>query len=370
MANHEIWLTTDTGARIANLGDNLGGYFARIANRRAPCMLRLPGRFKWQKLLEMDRMLQFWRQPAGRPMALWRSYFVQAWEPATDTAGDTVITVYGYDPLDLLHRRIVASHVEATNSVATAVEADDLMKDIVTDMQSDAIVPTPTAGTRAWPLLSVQGDLTAGPQLTRQFAWDQVDEELAEIAQAAKTAGTEVFFDIVESNITNTTIAFEFRTRTGQPGQDLSSRVVFSQENKSLLEPSLLIDYRDSVNYVYSVGQGENLGTEVQQVYDAVLYGASVWGRREGYAYAGTEKAANGVREVGRALLAVGRPDRTFSARTVDGDGTRFGRDWGWGDKVRAKAFGFDFDTIIKKVVIYIDQDGAERIDARLEYED
>jgi len=370
VANHKIWLTTDAGSRITDLTDNLGGYFSRIANKRAPCMLRLPGSFKWKTLLRPDRMLQFWRQPEGRPMSLWRSYFIGAWEPATDAAGDTVITVYGYDALDLLHRRVLAVHVKASDAVATAVEADDLMKDIVGLCMSDAVTPTPTAGTRAWSLLTVQGDLTKGPQLTRQFAWGQLDEEVAEIAQAAKAAGTEVFFDVVEKRVTSTSITFEFRTKTGQPGQDLSSRVVFSEENKSLLEPSLLIDYRDGINYVYSVGQGEGAGTEVQQVYDATLYGASVWGRREGYAYAGSEDAANGVREVGRAMLAVGRPDRTFSAKTMDGDGTRFGRDWNWGDKVKAKAFGFDFDTIVKKVVIYIDQDGAERIDARLEYED
>jgi hypothetical protein len=370
MASHEIWLTTPTGARIANLGDNLGGYFSRVANHRAPFKLVMPGSFRWQRLCAPDRMIQFWRQPLGRQMSLWRSYFLEAWEPYTDASNDTTVTLWGYDANDQLHRRIVASHHKETESVATAEEADDLMKRIVTDSMLDSITPTPTAGTRALSLLSVQGDLTNGPQLTRQFAWDWVNEELVEIGEAAKTAGTEVFFDIAESNVTSTSIAFEFRTKTGQPGQDLSSRVLFSQENKSLTEPRLLIDYRDSVNYVYGVGQGEGLGTEVQQVYDATLYGASVWGRREGYAYGGADDAANGVREAARAALAEGRPDRTFSAKTVDGDGTRFGRDWNWGDKVRAKAFGFEFDCIIRTCTIYIDQDGNERIDAGLFYED
>lgn len=370
MANHEIWLTTATGTRIMPLMNNLGGYFCRVANHRAPFMLRLPGSFRWKTLLADGRMIQFWRQPQGRAMSLWRSYFAGAWEPATDAAGDTVIAVYGYDPNTLLRRRVVASHVKETESLATAEEADDLMKRIVSDSMLNTITPTPDAGTRAWSLLSVQGNLTAGPQLTRAFAWDCVDEELAEIAQAAKTAGTEVFFDIVESNITSTSIAFEFRTKTGQPGQDLTSRVVFSEENKSLVTPRLLIDYRGGINYVYSVGQGEGPGTPVIQVEDAALWGASIWSRREGYAYGGGEDADNGVREVGRAALAEGRPDRTFSASTQDVDGTRFGRDWNWGDKVRAKAFGFEFDCIVRKATIYIDQDGNERIDARLAYED
>ncbi len=370
MANHEIWLTTPTGARIANLSDNLGGYFSRIANKRGPCMLRLPGSFKWQTLLAPDRMIQFWRQPQGRAMSLFRIYFIGAWEPATDEEGDTVITVWGFDANDLLYRRIVAAYEGSANATATAVEADDLMKDIAANMILDNIAPTPDAGTRALSLLSIQGDLTAGPQLTRSFEWDKVIEELVEISEASKTAGTEVFFDISESNITSTSIAFEFRTKTGQPGQDVSDRVVFSQANKSLTEPRLLIDYRNGVNYAYGVGQGDGIDAEVQQVYDATLYGASIWARREGYAYAGGEEDPNGVREVARALVAEGRPDRTFSAKTVDRDGTRFGRDYTWGDKVRAKAFGEEFDCIIRKTVIYIDQDGKERIDQRLEYED
>ena len=370
MADHEIWLTTPTGTRITNLSDNLGGYFARVSNKRAPCMVRLPGNFKWRELLAPDRMIQFWRQPLGRSMSLFRSYFIGAWEPATDVEGNTVITVWGYDANDLLYRRIVAAYQGESESTATDEEADDLMKRIAIDMLSDAIAPTPDAGTRALSLLTVQGDQTKGPQLTRSFEWDKVIEELVEIAQASKTEGNEVFFDIVESNVTTNSIAFEFRTKTGQPGQNVSDRVVFSQENKSLTVPRLLIDYRDSVNYAYGVGQGDGTDAEVQQVSDAKLYGASIWARREGYAYAGGEEEGNGVREAARALVAEGRPDRTFSAKTVDRDGTRLGRDYGWGDKVRAKAFGLEFDCILRKTVIFIDQDAKERIDQRLEFED
>ena len=75
------------------------------------------------------------------------------------------------------------------------------------------------------------------------------------------------------------------------------------------------------------------------------------------------------MREVGRAALSAGRPDRTFSANTVDADGTRFGRDWGLGDKVRAKAFSEEFDCIVKTATIYI-QNRQERVQAGLYYED
>lgn len=371
MANHEIWLTTDRGVRLGQLVDNLGGYFMRVANKRAPFMLRLPGSFRWKEFCRPDQMVQFWRQAAGGgAMSLWRSYFLRAWEPSTDASGETIVTLYGYDPLDLLRRRIVAAFAESDDAEATATEADDLMKTIVTDMESDIIPPTPSAGTRAWPNLSVQGDLVKGPQLTHTFQWDQILEELTELGLAAKAAGTEVFFDIVESNVTANSIAFEFRTTTGQPGKDLSDERTFSEQNKSLVEPSLLFDHRNEVNYVYAVGQGDAADAEVQQVFDATRYGASLWNRCEAYVYAGGEEFPDGVRERGRAELSRGRPRRIFSARTVDVDGMRLGRDYRWGDKLRAEAFGFAFDVIVRAVTISIDQDGTEGIDLQLRHED
>ena len=54
----------------------------------------------------------------------------------------------------------------------------------------------------------------------------------------------------------------------------------------------------------------------------------------------------------------------------VDTQGTRFGRDWDFGDKVRARYRGQEFDAIIRSVVLSMDDSGQETIRAKLEYED
>lgn len=172
MAHHEIWLTDDNGYRVDGLTENLGGYFGRVTNGIGPCLLTMPGSFNWQKL-QPDQMIQFWRASEGKRLALWRAYFVRAWNPRYQD-GELVIDLRGVDAVDLLRRRVVAAYSGSANALKAATEADDMMKDITADMESDAIAPTPTAGTRAWASFSTQGDLTLGPQLNQAYAWRNV----------------------------------------------------------------------------------------------------------------------------------------------------------------------------------------------------
>ena len=255
-------------------------------------------------------------------------------------------------------------------------QADDMLKAIVTDSIADGTAPAPTAGTRVWSDLSIAGDLADGPTLEKGFAWKQLLTPagggiMGDIAKAAKEAGTEVFFAVVPKTVSATSITFEFRTSTGQPGMDVSDRVVFDQERGSNLnDPYLEYDYTKEQNYIYSAGQGDMDERNVQQVYDASRYNASAWNRCEGFADARNQAEDNEVREAGRAKLAEGRPVRRFGGVPVDTQGTRFGRDWDFGDKVRARYRGQEFDAIIRSVVLSMDDSGQETIRAKLEYED
>jgi len=367
MPYHEIWLTNDSGVRLTLLSDNLGGYFGRITNGIGPCKLTMPATFDW-KSLNRDYMIQFWRQPTGGRFGLWRTYFLRYWNPRYQD-GELVIDLEGVDEVDLLRRRVVAAFSGSANATATAEESDDLMKRLATDMLSDVIAPTPDEGTRAWSSFSVQGDLTLGPTLTESFEWRNVLDLFEDLAEASLAAGTEIFFTVDSVINAVNTITFEFRTTIGQPGQDRTAFVVFDADNRTLISPSLEYDYRDEVNYIYGLGQGEGADQNIQQVANAVRYGASKWNRCEGTAYAGGEETDNGVMSQARVAREKGRPRRTFSGKLVDSPGLRFGVDWNWGDKVRARAFGLEFDAIARKVFVRIDRDQQESIDSILEYE-
>jgi len=376
MPRHEIWLTDDNGARIAYLNNHLGGYFYRTVNAPAPFYLKLPSSFNTQLLLNgarlmPDRMVQFWRAPTGGSLGLWRVYFVQFLEIGRDNEGKLTVEIRGYDSLELLVRRIVAAYAGSANASATATEADDLAKSICTDMLSDVIAPVPGEGTRAWGDLTIQADATAGPQLDKGFAWRRCIDVLQDLAEEARQAGTEVFFDIVASTVSSSDIAFEFRTYTGQPGNDLTSLGgVFDEARGNLQAPMQTYDNREAVNYVYAGGQNEGVNRDIQQVADATRYVLSQWNRREAFADARNQSTSASVEDAGRQVLTAGEPIVRFKARPKDTQAFRFGTDWDHGDKVIARFLGQQYETIIRKTGIKLDANQGEELDIQLEYQE
>lgn len=370
MANYELWLTTDQGVRIAQLTTITRLTASRVVNQVGWFSIDMPLSFDINSI-NLDRMVQVWRQPTGGTMSLWQVYFLRKW--VFETRGSQeVVTLEGPDVKDLLRRRIVAAYSGSAQANKTDF-ADDMMKEVVTQSIADGVAPLPTAGTRVWANLSIQADASAGPTITKSFPFDKLmsgsgSGVLPTLAQAAREAGTEVFFDIVPNVVTGSNITFQFQTKTGQPGQDVTDRVVFEQEGRNMRDPKLEYDYSEEENYVYAAGQGEGAARNIQQVYDATRYGASIWNRCEGFADARNQTEDNGVVAAGRAALEVGRPRIRFTATPVDTAGTRFGTDWNFGDKVTARYKNIEFDTIIRAVTLSVDGSGKETIQAALEF--
>jgi hypothetical protein len=356
---------------LAQLDDNLSFSASRVKNAIGYATLQVKPTFD-TALIEVDNIVQIWRAPTGGTLSLWRPYFVRKWKYATRGGVETLL-ISGPDVNDLLRRRLVAAYSGQPPSEKTDY-ADDMMKEIVTEAMSDVLLPVPTAGTRAWGDLSVQADVSAGPLLTASIAWKRLLQKsgsgvLTDLAKASVVAGTEIFFDIAVSSVTSSSMSLEFRTKTGQPGADLTTTgLVFDQERGNLSDAYLEYDYTDEVNYIYAGGPGPGAAQDVQQVYDATRYGVSRWARCEGYIDARNQAESNGVREVGRAALENGKPIRRFGGIPLDVRGCRFGKDWNWGDKCRARYRGAEFEAIIEAVVIGVDDKSQEKIQAKLAY--
>jgi len=169
--------------------------------------------------------------------------------------------------------------------------------------------------------------------------------------------------------VTGSSLTLQFQTKINQPGQDVTSFVLFDQARGNMREPSLEYDYSEEENYIYAAGQGEGAARNVQQGYDADRYNASIWNRCEGFADARNQTASNGVIAAGNSALEEGRPRIRFTAQPVDTAGTRFGIDWNFGDKVRSRYKNVEFDTIIRAVTISLDSNRKETIQARLDFE-
>jgi len=371
MAAHELYLTDDKGRRLAGPNgqvvlDNIyRGTFNKVTNKCVNCNVRLP--IGYYDLMQEDRMIQYWRQATGGRLALFQSYFIRYWH-AHKISDSWVLDVIGLDPLDLLRRRIVANYAGTTEANKTDY-ADDMMKEIVDEqMVNDASDPAPTWGSRDWASLSVQGDTGDGPSITRAVTWDNVLESCQDIAEAARSEGTEVFFDVVPI-VGASSISFQFRTKTGQPGADVSDSVTFDEALGNLWEPSLTYNARVEENYIYAGGMGQEDNRDIQQAYNTTRINVSQWNRCEGFAYASYQRTADGVLQSANQELNEKRPIEILSGRAVDMRGTRFGVHWNWGDRVTARVLGREFTSIIRAVTIRLDENGQEHVEPQMEYE-
>jgi hypothetical protein len=217
--------------------------------------------------------------------------------------------------------------------------------------------------------LSVQGDHTAGPQVTKAFAWRNVLTVLQELSDESRERGTQVWFEVAVSSVTRTDIQFEFRTMTGQPGADLTNLgVVFSEDRGNLRFAYLEYDYSDEQTYVYGLGMGEEDLRNVQTASDTDRVNQSYWGRKEGKIQAIMQTTDNGVEGEARARLESKRPIIRAGGEALDTAAFRLGVDWRPGDKVRAKYREVEFDAIIPFLNVTVDSTGKEDIIARLEY--
>jgi len=374
--SYQLWLTDDKGMRIADrrgrsrINAALGLVASKVTNGIGSFALDLPPSFD-EDLLHPDFMVQVWQRPTAVSLArLWNVYLIREWEIGTTEKGK-VLQVFGPDVNDFLRRRIVAAYAGSSQADKTGY-ADDVAKEVVSESMEDTADPTPDEGTRAWADLDVQGDVSQGPEIEVGISWQKLLTEdgggvLPKIAKAAKAAGTEIFFGIEVATVSASRITFQFRTQTGQPGMDVTERgVLFSTQQRNLQNPRLRVSYRSEVNYAYAAGQGKGTERNVQQVADASRYSLSQWNRCEGFADARNVSTDDSVIAAGRALIEEGYPYQRFTSGLVDTRGVRFGRDWDFGYRVRAKYARREFEAIVRSVVLSV-QNGRGTVTARID---
>jgi hypothetical protein len=376
-ARYELWLCNASGGRIADLMGRLQLVRAtsftatRIANDIGRFTAMVPPSFD-RALLRRDLIIQVWRAAQGASLELFRSYFLRGWDLETKR-GKTTLELHGRCLNDLLRRRVVRAAPGSPDALFSSTElTDDVMKYIVARSQTSGggrYWPAPTYGTRAWENFSVEGDTGAGPALGQEIdvSYEYLltssgSGALQTVAEQSAIEGDEVFFDVVPLVLTAQQMTLIFRTRVGQPGQDITETgIVFSQDRGNLPEASLSYDYTKEENMVWAINEKGPGDVRVTQSNNRVDMDASVWNRCEGSI---DVKSKNNL-----AFLREKRGKVNFTGKIVDSKGMRFGTDWNFGDKVRARYQGFQFDTIVRAVTLRVDRNGKETMNARLEYQ-
>jgi hypothetical protein len=373
----EIYLCDPAGVRIECLDYVTDFEYAKIASEIAPFRIKLPSKFDRNKI-RLDNIIEIWRGFGPGTLKWDYTGFVRAWLFADD-AGQEYTELYGYCLKELLSRRIVKDYAGSVKADMTD-HADDMIKAITKDqLGSDAAAGRDLTSVGGG--LTIQADLHDGQSITKLFAYKNVLEICQEICDASTQAGTEVYFDIVPviSSAVTGALAFQLQTFTDQRGNDRtwnSSQPVFiGSEWGNLQNGNMEFDYSEEINYAYALGQGEGTGREVIEIAtapDIARSGMSIWNLREGAKDAKQIDFGDTAGLTGEAntYLNENKPKFRFGGDIVETPAFRYGKDWGFGDRVTAIYAGYQKDAMISKVLVSRDSSGQETITTRLEVEE
>lgn len=368
--NHRLVLRSHDGEQLAILQGLVHWELTRALNDAGWFTIVASGDFDPQ-LLGVDKLVEFWRQPVGGEDTLLAVGFMRYWEWA-ETDGVEIVRFGGPDQVELLDRRIVYYAATTSESSKEAMDSDDMIKEIVRENHVYA-----TAGVddysraRGFPAanFTCDPDEGAGYNMSRDFAWRDALPTIQEIAESSYSYGVPLFFDVVP----NGPAQFTFRTWINVRGIDRTIGagiipILFSKEAGNLADPVLRFDYIDELTYVVGGGQGEGTDREIDPenfVIAQLREGESIWNKRESFQDA---RECGRIREciAARAFqkLQEHRAKMVFSGRLLDMPQSRFGVDWGFGDKVTSRYRGFDFDGYVRSFTIRVDQDGVEDVSA------
>lgn len=370
-ASYEVWLCTDVGERLVLLDAWERLEYVKALGKVGAFNLTL-GRELPADLLQVDRQIQVWRRPVGGVLSLDFLGFLRYWKHELK-GGSYTLTLAGPDQQDILARRIVAYPAGHAFATISGGAADNGLKDVVDEnflaAATDAARELQAYG------LTVAPDLSEAAGVTMGYAWRDVVRVLADISQAAQTAGGEVFYGLEIAGVDAATglVSMAFRTAVGQWGTDrtwdTATPVVFGPEYGNVESAWLEVDHREEVTYVYAGGQGEGAERIIKEAGDATRIAASVWNRRERFRDARNESDPDAVQAAADEALAAGRPVERFGVAVLDTEQARYGRDWALGDLTTARAFGRQFDALVRSVQVRVDR-AQETITARLSNEE
>jgi hypothetical protein len=366
-ATYSVTLTSPFGdARLAEISDFLSLTYSPIVNGIGKLTLTLDADMVPWDYLQRDMRIGVWRSLDGGPQYLDcdKLWLLRRRRRAIQADRRRIVTLEARCMNDVLRRRIVA-YAAASSQAAKTATADNMMKAIMRENLGSSA--TDTARSLAT-YLAVQADQGLGPSLTKAFSRREVLKTLQEISMQATTAGTPIYFDIVAAG----TGALEFQTFLNQRGTDHSTtgirQVVVSPERDNLADATQEDDWADEATYIYAGGQGQEANRQIATASDTARIGASPWNRIERFVNATQAGTTASLQAEADQALRDGRPFSPFAGTLVDTEGTRYGRDWAFGDKIVAEFEGSSFACKVDALRVAV-LDGEETITASLRAE-
>ena len=335
--------------------------YVKTQNAIGALVINMPRELIQYDQFSVGDIFEVWREKGGvLELQNETAYFLQDWEFWTDNDGAEYIRLMANDANWLLDTAIVMHKSTSAQADKTAIP-DNMMKAIVREQLGSL------ADADRQKLL-VAPDLSAGgASIAKAFAYRSVLTTLQEICEVAQEKNNVwLGFDVVRT----APGAFEFRTYTGQRGQNHSRtsgdpRMVGKQYG-NLSKPTFGTYRADERNFVVVGGQGEDLARTLVYRSNSERIHASKWNRREYFKDSRNEETTAALEADGDAALEEFKPRQVLTGTMLDTPGMMYNIHYGFGDVLTAEAFGYNVDCHVTAVRVRVDQDGGEQIDVKL----
>lgn len=358
MASYYLELQTPQGVRLGQYSAFYSLQYSRKTNDVGWLKFRLPAGTD-MSLFEIDGRILVYRNLRLEMEAVW---LIQDIDYVLDSNGQEYYEIWAVGATELLNRRIVA-YAAASAEAAKSEAADLMMKNIVYENMHAGATDTDRS-IEDW--LSIEPGNSA-PVVEKRFSRRNLLTVFQEIADMSNENGTRLYFDIVPFKGN-----FEFRTYTGQRGDDRGStsaaRLIVSPEMGNMSFGFLRQQYSMEQNAIYVGGDGEEELREVVEVEDEIAQALSPYHRREGWKDGRGGTTTAGLTNLGEQVLSEKRPKLIFEGDMQETPQCRYGVDWDWGDRVEAQFGGRSFDCNIEVVNVRVDSN-SESITASLRAE-
>lgn len=212
--------------------------------------------------------------------------------------------------------------------------------------------------------LTVDGNSSLGPLTEKTASFQELLSVLTSICQDAEGQGVPIYFDVVPSGEQT----FVFRTYKDFLGQDKTTgpgAVSFGTSWNNLTEIDIAWDYATQVTVAYVGGVGDGAGRLIEKVEDRDALLRNPFARIERFVDMKDEDRSSVLQAAGRTYLAKQKAKATLTGRVIDTPYFVFGRDFDYGDQVRAAVGTFEFISVLSAFSAHW-TGGKEELDLRL----
>lgn len=358
MPKYQVVVKTDTGTPLYILTQFSSLAAGRMDRSIMPLEITMPqdnelypvGTFK------KDMILELWREQ-NETMVLdgETCYFLRDVRYYRDGSKD-MLYLKAYDSLYIIDGREVEYDAGEAEASKTGVACDVIKEIIDENFVSDTVDTTRNLSASYF---TVDADDGAGETVTKAFSRQYVYSTIQALCNQSREAGTWVTFDVVYSG----SLPLVFKTYSEQRGNDLTGQLLLSADAGNIANPTIDFDWTNEFTVCYVAGKGTEDDRVVGSATNTDRLNESIWSRREFITENFQLEVEASLDAEAEGYLDKYSPKIIFSGDIVETEGTQYGIDWNYGDKVRAEYLGYEFDCRVLGYEIKYKDSGGKIFD-------